>query len=117
MAQTFPMVTGSEAAAKDAEAGGAGGAQDGPIDKGCRVGRPQPQPGRSRPPLGPRSCPDAQRRRRAGVSAPTGGLVDEMTAGRAEEAQGATILAYYFMRLMRIGTYFCTCRMYVYSIH
>ena len=116
-AQTLPTITATEAAAKGAALGGAGGSQGGPVDEGCRAARPQPPPDRSRPPLGPRSCPDAQGRGRAGLSAPTGGLVDGRAAGRAEEAQGAAMLAYSFMRLMRIGTYFCTCRMYVYSIH
>ena len=42
MAQTPPMVIGTEAEAKDAAAGGRGGAQDGPIDEGCRGARPSP---------------------------------------------------------------------------
>ena len=111
------MVAGSEAAVEDAAVGGTGGAQDGPIDEACRVGRPQPQPGRSRPPLGPRSCSDAQGRHRAGLSTPTDGMVDGRTAGRAEEAQKAAMVAYSFRRMMRTGTYFCTCRMYVCGIH
>ena len=102
MAQTFPMVTGTEAAVKDVAAGSSGSGQRGPIDEGCCVGRPQPQPDGTRPPLGLRSCSDAQRRRRAGLSTHTDGLVDERTARRAEEAQEAASLTYSFMRLMRI---------------
>ena len=107
MAHIFPMATTIEAEVKDAAAGGSGGAQDGRVDEGCRVGRPQPPPGRSRPPLGLRSCPDAQGRRRAGLSTPTDGLVVWRTAGRAEKAQRAAMHAYSFMRLMHIRTYFC----------
>ena len=117
MAQTFPMVTSTEAAVKDAAGGGHGAAQDGRAYEGCRVGRPQPQPDESRPPLGLRSCSEAQRRRRGGLSIPTDGLVDERTAGRAEEGQGAATLAYSFRLMWRILTYFYTCRMYVCSIH
>ena len=117
MAQTFPMVTSTEAAVKDAAGGGHGAAQDGRAYEGCRVGRPQPQPDESRPPLGLRSCLEAQRRRRGGLSIPTDGLVDERTAGRAEEGQGAATLAYSFRLMWRILTYFYTCRMYVCSIH
>ena len=102
MAQTFPTVAGSEAAVEDAAAGGSGSAQSGRVDEGGRVGRPQPQPDGSRPPLGLRSCSDTQRRPRAGLPARTGGLVDERTAGRAEEAQEGALLAHLFMRLMRI---------------
>ena len=43
-AQSLPMVAGTEAAAADAQAGGYGGVQRGPIDEGCHGGRPQPQP-------------------------------------------------------------------------
>ena len=96
------MVAGSEAAVKDAAAGGSGAAQRGRVDEGGRVGRPQPQPDRSRPPLGLRSCSEAQRRLRAGHIVRTDDLVDGRTAGRAEEAQEAASLAYLFMRLMRI---------------
>ena len=96
------MVAGTEAAVEDAAAGGSGVAQDGRDDEGCRVGRPQPPPGRSRPPLGLRSYPDAQGRRRAGLSTPMDDLVDGRTAGRAEKAQRAAMHAYSFMRLMRI---------------
>ena len=117
MAHIFPMATTTEAAVKDAAAGGSGGVQDGRVGEGCRVGRPQPQPGRTRPPLGLRSCPEAQGRRRGGLFTPTVDLVDGRTAGRAEEGQGAAMTAYSFMRLMHIRTYFCTCRMYVCSIH
>eukprot|EP00325_Prymnesiales_sp_UTEX-LB-985_P033219 CAMPEP_0174714548 /NCGR_PEP_ID=MMETSP1094-20130205/18577_1 /TAXON_ID=156173 /ORGANISM="Chrysochromulina brevifilum, Strain UTEX LB 985" /LENGTH=148 /DNA_ID=CAMNT_0015913931 /DNA_START=35 /DNA_END=484 /DNA_ORIENTATION=+ len=55
-AQTSPIIATTEAKAKIAAAGGLGSAHDGPIDKGCRVGRPQLQPRRLRPLLGPRSC-------------------------------------------------------------
>ena len=45
------MVTGIEAAVEDAAGGGCDSAQDGRVDEGRRVGRPQPQPVGSRPPL------------------------------------------------------------------
>ena len=102
MAQTHPMVAGSEAAVEDAAAGGSGAAQRGRFDEGGRVGRPQPQPDRSRPPLGLRSCSEVQRRLRAGLTVRTDGLADGRTVGRAEEAQEAASLAYFFMRVMRI---------------
>ena len=43
-AQTWPRIAGTEAAAAGAQAGGYGGVQRGPIDKGCRGGQPQPPP-------------------------------------------------------------------------
>ena len=107
------MVAGTEAAVEEAAAGGSGDVQGGRIGEGRCEGRQQPQPDGSRPLLGLGSCPDSHRRRSAGISIPTDGLVDGMSAGRAEEAQGAATFAYSFMCLMRIGTYFCTCRIYV----
>ena len=88
-AQTSPIIATTEAKAKIVAAGGLGSAKDGPIDEGCRVGRPQPQPRRFRPLLVPKSCPEAQGRHRVGLSIPTDGLVDRRTAWRAGEAQGA----------------------------
>ena len=117
MAQIIPMVAGSEAAVEDAAGGGDGAAQDGRVHEGCRVGRPQPPPGRTRPLLGLRSCPDAQGRRMGGLITRTDDLVDGKTAGRAEKGQGAAMLAYSFRPMWRTSTYFCTCRMYVCSVH
>ena len=54
-AQTSPTTTSSEAAPKGPAFDGAGGAQGGRIDEGCCGARPQPQPRRFRPLLGPRS--------------------------------------------------------------
>ena len=71
--------------------GGLGDAQDGPIDEGRRVGRPQQQPRGFRPLLGPRSCSEALERHRAGLTTPTDGPVDERAARRADEALGAAI--------------------------
>ena len=101
-AQTSPIIATTEAKAKIAAAGGLGSAQDGPIDEGRRVGRPQPQPRRLRPLLGPRSCPEALERCRVALSIPTDGMVDRRTAERAEEAQGAAMLAYSFRPMWRI---------------
>ena len=65
-------------------------AQDGRVAEGRRVGRPQPQPDRSRPLLGPRSCPEAQGGCKDRLSTSMNGVVDEM---RAPEAQGAATVA------------------------
>ena len=73
-----------------------GGDQDHQIDEGRRVGRPQPQPGGSRPLLGPRSCPEAQGRHRVALYIPTDSMTDGRTADRSEESQGAASLAYSF---------------------
>ena len=112
-AQSQPMVPDTDATAKDAAAGGSGDVQGGRLDEGRRVGQPPPPLDRSRQVLGPRSCPEALERCRAALPIPTDGIVDGMAAGRAEEAQGAATFAYSFLCLMRIGTYFCTCRIYV----
>ena len=61
------------------------------IDEGQRVGRPQPPLRGSRPLLGPRSSPEALERCRVNLSIHKDGKVDRMTAGRAEEAQGAAL--------------------------
>ena len=58
--------------------------QDGRVAEGRRVGRPQPQPDRSRPLLGPRSCPEAQGGCRDRFSTPTDGVVDEMRAAELQ---------------------------------
>ena len=112
-AQSRPMVPAIEAAAEDAAAGHHRSAQDIPFDDGRRVGRPWPPPGGSRPLLGTRSCPEALERCRAALPIPTDGLVDRRTAGRSEHGQGAAKLACSFLFCMRIGTYVCTCRIYV----
>ena len=65
-------------------------AQDGRAAEGRRVGRPQPQPDRSRPLLGPRSCPEAQGGCKDRLSTSMNGVVDEM---RAPEAQRAATVA------------------------
>ena len=116
-AQTSPTITTTEVVTKVPAFGSIGGAQGGPLDEGCRAGQPQPPPNRSRPPLGPRSYSEAQGRCRGGLPTPTDGLVNGRTAGRAEEAEEAATLAYSFRPMWRISTYFCTCRMYVCSIH
>ena len=67
--------------------------------------------------LGPRSCPEALERCRVGLPGPTGGPDGRRAAERAGEGQGAAVLMYSFRPLWRISTYFCTCRMYVCSIH
>ena len=95
-AQTSPTITTTEVVTKVPAFGGIGGAQGGPLDEGCRAGQPQPQPDRSRPPLGPRSCPEAQGRHRVALYIPTDGMTDGRTADRSEESQGAASLAYSF---------------------
>ena len=54
-AQASPIIITTEAgpAVKDAALGGAGGAQDGPVDEGRPRGRPWPRPGQSQPPPAP----------------------------------------------------------------
>ena len=88
MAQTSPMVIGTEVAAEDAAAGGVGGAQGGPIDEGCRRARPLPPPGGVRPPLGHPGRREALGRCRTGLPAPTGGAVGGMTAGMVTGGAG-----------------------------
>ena len=58
--------------------------QDGRVAEGRRVGRPQPQPDRSQPLLGPRRCPEAQGGCRDRLSTPTDGVVDEMRAAELQ---------------------------------
>ena len=53
IAQTLPTITTTEAAAKDAALGGAGGSQGGPVDEGRPRGRPWPPMGQSHPPPAP----------------------------------------------------------------
>jgi hypothetical protein len=96
------MVAGIEAAVEDAAGGGCGSAQDGRVDEGRRVGRPQLQPVGSRPPLGPRSCPEALGSCSGRLSIPTDGVVDGRRAGRASVSQGAATIACTFMRMWRI---------------
>ena len=88
MAQTSPMVIGTEVAAEDAAAGGVGGAQSGPIDESCRRARPLPPPGGVRPPLGHRGRREAPGRCRAGLPAPTGGAVGGRAAGWVKGGAG-----------------------------
>ena len=101
-AQTSPIITTTEAKAKMAADESLGDAQDGPIDEGRRVGRPQPPPRRFRPLLGPRSCSEALERCRAGLTTPTDDPVDGRAARRAEEAQEAATPAYAFRPMWRI---------------
>ena len=107
------MAAGTEAAVKDAAAGVSGDAQDGRVDEGHCVCQPPQPPRGSRPSLGHRGRREAPRRCRAGLSAPTGELVDGRTVCRATAGQGAATLVLSCMHLMRVGTYFCTCRIYV----
>ena len=102
MAQALPMVAGIEAAVEDAAGGGCGSAQDGCVDEGRRVGRPQPQPDRCRPPLGPRSCPEALGSCSGRLSTPTDELVDGRRAGRAAVSLGVAAIACTFVRMWRI---------------
>ena len=85
IAETSPIIATIEAAAEDAASGGAGDAQRGQIDEGCRRARPPPPLGGLRPPLGLRDRREAQGRRRAGLPAHTGGPDGRRTAGRAAE--------------------------------
>ena len=87
-AQTSPIIATIEAAAEDAASGGAGDAQRGQIDEGCRRARPPPPLGGLRPPLGLRDRREAQGRRRAGLPAHTGGPDSRRTAGRAARDAG-----------------------------
>ena len=89
MAQTSPIIARTEATAKDAAAGGHGIAQDGRVDEGRRVGQPPPPLDGCRPLLGLQGRPDALVRRTAGLTIPTDGIADGMTAVRAEESQKA----------------------------
>ena len=100
------MVAGIEAAVEDAAGGGCGSAQDGRVDEGRRVGRPQLQPVGSRPPLGPRSCPEALGSCRAGLLTPADEIVERDTDGRAVEGLGAAMVAYSFRPIWRTSTYF-----------
>ena len=101
MAQINPMVAGIEAAVEDAAGGGCGSAQDGRVDEGRRVGRPQMQPVGSRPPLGPRSCPEALGSCSGRLFTPTDGVVDGRRADRAAVSQGAATIAYSFRPIPR----------------
>ena len=69
MPQTLPVVSGIKAAVEDEAGGGFGSAQDGRVAEGRCVGRPQPQPDRSQPLLGPTDA--AQKLREvAGTASP-----------------------------------------------
>ena len=95
--QTFPIITTTEAATKDAAPGGAGDAQRGPINEGCHGARPPHPPGGFQLPLGHRGRLEALGRRGAGLSVPTGRLVGQKTAEWAKGAEGggvACILMY-----------------------
>ena len=81
-AEILPMVAGSEAAAKVAAVGGAGGEQGGLFDETAVEGRRQPQPGEKTPPLGPIGGQEPPRTRRAGLPTPTGELDGKRAAGR-----------------------------------
>ena len=83
MAQTSPMVVGSETTAEDAAGGGAGAAQD-PIDEGRGTARPPRLLGGMRPPPRTQGRQEAQGWRRTGLPAPTGGPDGRRTAGWAE---------------------------------
>ena len=82
------MVAGIEAAVEDAADGGCGSAQDDRVDEGRRVGQPPPLDG-CRPLLDLQGRPDALVRRTAGLTIPTDGIADGMTAVRAEESHKA----------------------------
>ena len=82
-AQTSPTTAATEVAAKEAAFDGAGGAQGGRIDEGCRRAQPPPPAGRLRPPPGPGGRREAQERRRSGLPTHTGGPDGRRTAGRA----------------------------------
>ena len=88
MAQTSPMVVGSETAAEDAAGGGAGAAQGDPIDEGRGTARPLRLLGEMRPPPRPQGRREAQGWRRTGLPAPTGGHDGRRTAGWAEGDAG-----------------------------
>jgi hypothetical protein len=96
------MVAGIEAAVEDAAGGGCGRAQDDRVVEGRRVGRPQLQPVGSRPPLGPRSFPEALGSCSSRLSTPTDGLVDGVRVGRAAHGQGAATIACSISPMWRI---------------
>ena len=87
MVQTLSMLAGTEAAVEDAAAGGVDDAQDGLVDEALCVGRLQLTLDSSRQQLVHRGNSDALGSCRAGLLSPMDGLVDEVSARRAEGGQ------------------------------